>query len=433
MKWLTSFLIAVLTGVLGLVSAGFVASAYASWYHVSQREGAAGFFVIGLALLGGIAGFLIGLITSRLIGGSSFWKALGGASGMVLGSAGLAALMCYWLADIPPTIDSDELMLEVEIRLPAGHAKPEAAEPQLTLGSVVNHTQRASQTGELKINEARLENGRWIIPGEVLLFTSRGLRSMSAQLGDEEIAGFLVPLPARPDKQSEQWSEWGPRPPAGAPPWPDTKSSYRFRVRRIPPPPPPPTMEEYEAQQEVEAQAKFESIAPDAPIGVWIPYTHAGMNESRRAAALHHITSRPGFISEMNALLIEPDTRQAADALTLIGRLENPSAELIPGVTAAGRDIIARQRKFNASTPEQDPSYEGAADVAVRFSAWLSAVKALRDPSRGDFIPELREILELSRLRTDSQVMRSDVRRVASYYLKLWAGVEPLPDDPPPR
>ena len=29
--------------------------------------------------------------------------------------------------------------------------------------------------------------------------------------------------------------------------------------------------------------------------------------------------------------------------------------------------------------------------------------------------------------------MQQDVRRVASYYLKTWVGVEPLPGDPPPR
>jgi len=29
--------------------------------------------------------------------------------------------------------------------------------------------------------------------------------------------------------------------------------------------------------------------------------------------------------------------------------------------------------------------------------------------------------------------MQQDIRRVSSFYLKEWAGVEPLPGDPPPK
>ena len=88
---------------------------------------------------------------------------------------------------------------------------------------------------------------------------------------------------------------------------------------------------------------------------------------------------------------------------------------------------------MNATTTQQDPSCLGAADVAVRFSAWMVAVRTLREKSGGDFTPELRTILELSRVRNDSIVMRGDVLRVASYYMQQWAGLTPLPTDPNPR
>lgn len=71
--------------------------------------------------------------------------------------------------------------------------------------------------------------------------------------------------------------------------------------------------------------------------------------------------------------------------------------------------------------------------MSVRFSAWMEAVRALREKAGGDFTPELRPILELSRVRPDSHAMRGDVCRVASYYMKQWANLEPLPGDPPPR
>ncbi|MFO1498310.1 MAG: hypothetical protein U1G07_07965 [Verrucomicrobiota bacterium] len=88
---------------------------------------------------------------------------------------------------------------------------------------------------------------------------------------------------------------------------------------------------------------------------------------------------------------------------------------------------------MNATTVEQDPSYQAAADIAVRFSAWMSAVRHLRATAGGDFTTELRSMLELSRVREDSLVMRQDVRRVASYYMHEWTGLAPLPSDPKPR
>jgi hypothetical protein len=60
MNWLASIVIALLTGALGLVCAGIVASAWARWYHVSNFEGAAGYFVASTALLGGVVGVVLG-------------------------------------------------------------------------------------------------------------------------------------------------------------------------------------------------------------------------------------------------------------------------------------------------------------------------------------------------------------------------------------
>jgi hypothetical protein len=237
-------------------------------------------------------------------------------------------------------------------------------------------------------------------------------------------------LPGRPDPDHEQWSDWGPQPRGDQPPWPDSQPSYRFRVQRILPPASQPSEPDI---REAEAQAQFDAIPADAPLGVWLPYTQPGLNERRAAAAMQHITARPGLVRELIPLMLAPDPQQAALALGLVGQLPQPSADLIPGVDAAARDIIARMKKFNAAPPGDDPSYEGAADAGVRFSGWLAAVRALREKAGADFIPELQEVLELSRMRTDSRVMEQSVRRVASYYLQAWAGVAPHPDDPPPR
>jgi hypothetical protein len=60
----------------------------------------------------------------------------------------------------------------------------------------------------------------------------------------------------------------------------------------------------------------------------------------------------------------------------------------------------------------------------------MVAARALQGKDGVDLTPELRTILELARVRQDSYLMRQDVVRVASYYLRQWAGLAPLPTDP---
>ncbi len=438
MSWAASFLIAFITGVFGVVVSGVVADAYTNWYHIPSRDGTASYLVVAIAVLGGLVSSLLGLIIANVVAWNanpSFLKAAIISWVAVLLVNGFVALVLYLFADIPPRIDGDRLRLEIEIRLPMDQqiAPNELqGDAEFVLGSVVNQTQRAFKTGELKISQLRHENGRWIVPAEVLLFTSRGLRSISARIGEESLAEFIVPLPAYPDKQYESWSDWLPKPPDGQPPWPETNSSYRFRVQRIAPPPPPPTKEEQAAWQDAIQQAAFDANLPDAPILAWLPYTGEWENPKRRDVAIERIVRREEFVSELRDLMLDPDPRHAEAALRFVGVLQNPDPALVPAVTSVGRDIIARIERVNETTPDQDPDYDGPADIAIRFSAWMVAVRALREKVEADFIVEIQEILILSRIRTDSRAMQ-DVRRVASYYMKTWAGVEPLPGDPPPN
>src|SRR5262245_37587132 len=116
MSWISSIFVSILSGISGLVLAGVIASACVSWYHVTSREGAAGYFVLFTGLGGGVAGLFVGLATARIIAGSSgpgFGKELGGALGMVLAIAAVSVALCRLLADVPPKIDGQELNLEV--------------------------------------------------------------------------------------------------------------------------------------------------------------------------------------------------------------------------------------------------------------------------------------------------------------------------------
>lgn len=439
MTWLVSFIVSLLSGVAGLLLAGLISNACVSWYSVSSREGAAGYFVIFTAIGGGIAGFIIGMITARIVVanyGAGFPKELGAALGVVLFISGVAALLCRLLADVPPTIDGQELTLEVEFRFPASTnaATPPTADGEWTfqLASLAGYTQRNSDTGKVVTDKARLENGRWIVPTEALLFTERGKRSVGLyRSGTKEVFGFLLPLPRRPGRTFLEWSDWIPRQQSDGQPWPADKMSCRFRLQKVPLPPPPQSHEEWEAEQAAEKEAEFVAIPADAPVQSWFPYIAYEQPQTERARQI--IASRTNLAPELGKLALGEDAQLANAALRCMSELPNPTAEFVASVETAGRDIAERIRKVNATTVEQDPSYEGAAEVSIRFNGWMEAARQLRDKCNGDFTTELKPILELSRIRTDSYVMRADVCRVASYYLHQWAGIAPLPTDPKPR
>jgi hypothetical protein len=240
MTWLVSILVAFICGMLGLFLGGFIANSCVSWYQVSSREGASGFFVVFIALGGGIAGLILGFITARLIAwnfGPGFGREFLGAMAAVLFVSGVSALICRVLADIPPTLDGHELTLEVEFRFPNtfGSNRPPTSEGdwQFTFASLSGQARRTYRDGIIQTAAARHENGQWIVPTQVELFTERGGRSVTLALRDAtEVMGFLLPLPPRPNAAFEQWSDWLPRQQANGHSWPPDKMSCRFRVQK---------------------------------------------------------------------------------------------------------------------------------------------------------------------------------------------------------
>jgi len=239
MPWLLYFLASLPAAATGLMCGGFAGARCVRWYRISSFEGGSGYFVVFMALLGAAAGLLTGLVTAGLMkpeGAAAHWATAGLAAAALLAVAAVIVAGCRLLADIPPQLDGRELRLGVEIKLPAGMAPPPAGERsdcELTLHSVVRRTARKSQSGKWLPEQARQEDGRWIVPGSAFLFTGRGQRSLSVRLHGEHVIGYLIPLPARPGRKFLEWSEWGPRPRPPQPPWPETKPCYRFRIQPV--------------------------------------------------------------------------------------------------------------------------------------------------------------------------------------------------------
>lgn len=431
--------VALLSGLAAMFLAGWISNSCVSWYHISSREGMSGYFVIFNALGGGLAGLIMGFITARVVAanfGAGFLKELGAALGVLLVLAAGVALTARLLADVPPKLDGQELTLEVEFRFPNTTSTNQSplSEGEWTsrLVALSGRTARTWRTGAIQTNEVRLVDGRWILPVETWLFTERGRRSIDlSRTGAKEGFAFLLPIPHRPGAELLEWSDWLPRQQADGQPWPADKMSCRFRLKKVPLPEPPVSRETWEAQEAARKEAEFAAIPADAPVQSWFRYLTHDQPQTERARQL--IAARPDLPRELGALALGEDAELAGAALRCIAQLPAPTAEFVASVQVAGRDLAERIRKFNATSVEADPSYQGAADVSLRFSGWMAAVRTLRTKVGGDFTPELQTILELSRARPDSIAMRQDVCRVASFYLHAWAGIAPLPDDPKPR
>lgn len=239
MSWVVSLFVAGITGVVGLFGAGLVAALIVDWYRISSFEGGSGFFVVFAALFGGMAASVIGLIAARVTAarpGPAFAKGLAHAVGttviILIAVAGAARL----LADIPPRIDGETLLLHVELRSPAGDTTDLAAlagTPYVRLGALapLSSRQRASAQGPLWIEDLRREDGRWIVPGAVEIFTSRGKKVLDVGVGDRVLGAFLIPLRGSPSRADLEWTPWYPQAPAGEPPLPD-QFGFRYRVAR---------------------------------------------------------------------------------------------------------------------------------------------------------------------------------------------------------
>ncbi|HSR91576.1 MAG TPA: hypothetical protein VLK88_09730, partial [Gemmatimonadales bacterium] len=131
MSWPASIFSALLTGLLALFVGGFIAAMAVDWYHISGREGESGYFVAGIAILSFGAGVLIGLITARMVAGGAhaqFLRALGISLGVVIGIGGLSLGLTRALADVPPEIDGEPLLLAVEVRWPEGRKEAPKSE-----------------------------------------------------------------------------------------------------------------------------------------------------------------------------------------------------------------------------------------------------------------------------------------------------------------
>ncbi len=235
MTWLSSIFVAVLTAAVSCVASFLVASLAVGWYRISSFEGGSSYWVISIALGGLIAGLILGLIVARVVAAGaqpSVLKALGFSLLLVLGINGAVGAVSRVLADVPPTLGGEELMLLVELRWPASQQTSPALDTiphRVELRALAGNTLRVSKAGPLWMEDARREDGRWVVPGAVEVFTERGTRVFTVEPKLGAMQGFTVPLDARPGAKYLAWSAWMPSESAGVSQF-TGGMTYRFKV-----------------------------------------------------------------------------------------------------------------------------------------------------------------------------------------------------------
>ncbi len=241
MNWAVTLFSAVAGGLLGTVGMFAIGQACVKWYKITSFEGYSGYFVVGLALLGGIVGCVLSIVAARLGYawiGTQWYSQLGSALAAVLLALALTYGYAYLGVDRVPELDGQPIMVRWEIRLPAEGTDKYAptGDPsewlddqwQLQLVSVVNHQPRGSEQATFHRESVRYEDGQCILATSVPLFTSRGEFCVNLSLGARD-DGFWPGLRYSSHPNSFQWSPWQ-RTNKGLK-QPDDRSAVMFRFK----------------------------------------------------------------------------------------------------------------------------------------------------------------------------------------------------------
>ncbi|MDP3072327.1 MAG: hypothetical protein Q8N18_18695 [Opitutaceae bacterium] len=393
MTWTSSLFISFLCGALGLVGGGFIMNLCVDWYRVSSFEGKSGFAVVGVALLGGIAGALIGLGAARWVAAGAdpgFLKGLGYGSGAVLTVALVALGLCRLGADLSPEMNGRPLELAIEVRCPRGFTIPQPDDYGAKAGVYLPGGRRLERE-ELHPSKARTEDGHLIVPATVPLTTSSGRKFLQVRFNAEHDLLFHLPLRSQPQAADLEWSKWIESGwDAGKPePAQEAKFSARYRVQIVAPDSPAP-------DPAVVLAERFTQISPEAPLPVWLPFMFDNAPEDRVAAVVAVVERRQ---DELADLIRTGDTTQREQALGACEHLQQPGPAVKEALLAEARLIAEGIRESNAMTAD-DPQFPAALMILrSRFTRWKQAWWVVQQRLGLDGRPPVKEIHDLASVR----------------------------------
>lgn len=197
------------SAVVGAILVGLLADQCVRWYGISSVEGESGYFVVLLALLGAVAGFVIGAAsgwraTKR---GGGLLSGLGKALAIDVGLVALATGLAYAAADHAPEVDGRGFVIEVELLTPEGPLPLDDSGfwPSMAIMALDGET---SSYAVFEYDTALPSDGRWLIATELPLNTSVAQKRVYVKWSETEALYFPLPVARRPAEPDFEWSDW---------------------------------------------------------------------------------------------------------------------------------------------------------------------------------------------------------------------------------
>lgn len=398
MSWGTTIGVAFLTGIAGAASAGYLTYLCIVWYRLRTHDGGELAYYLVFVPLGLVAGFTIGALITRRASG--FWAGQGVSLALVVGLCAVIGLFARMYGEVAPELDGDRLMLQVELKYPRGWQPDNEARRaegrSCRLQPIGPGARMApSMQGSVDWKKADQVEGQWIVPCEVLLFSSRQNRLVAVTLGKTWVE-FNLRLPPNPPKENMEWSPWikeGFSQETGQPPV--TDYAYRCRVKRV-----SEIRDEAAAAQSAfwqEREKAAEAIPADAPVALWLPlfedpdgspadYRWGGADRMERKALASHVL-------ELAPLLASNDRTVKRQAVFALGSLQETPQPLVEPLLAAGRLTIEliKEARGRAGTPD-DPDLEAERKALQYFGMWSTAMSHAGPAAAPKFRPILEEI-----------------------------------------
>ncbi len=447
MTWLLSLVHAALGAAAGFFGMAGIASLWVRWFRVSTGQSNAGYYVFFLAIAGGMVGAIAGLVASRFAvegSNSNFVRGLGYVAATAAVALSITLAVSWLLADLPPTIDGRQLLIEVEIRTPPVTPLVEKAgfEPGVSL---FNDKRKTYGFNTGLGSSVRVEGDRRVVTTRVELGSSAATRWLYVAWSEGCQFDVKLQLPGKPTKAQFEWGEWQTEtvisPSNGwEKPGVDLNFAVRYRVVFEPERPKPPTAAEREAQESADSareeatqREQLAAIPTGAPIRQFEEFTQYQFPQAIKTEAFRRMRESAHFAEEYTSAVMHANSDTAAQWMRFAKEFPGDRAPVIEAIRLAGADLAKRIDSLSRKTKQTEDGGDPTYDALARFGGFFYATFALREAGVGDFTPELRAILVAARTKQNIPGVRSDIVRVASYYLQQWAGDKPAADDPPPK
>ena len=237
MRSLVGLLWALGGGIAGLIAGLIGAAVFAAATHMTSREGASGYFVVSIGLVGALIGLIVGLVVygrSAPAGQAAAHMGFGALGFVALVAAVAVSLWAFMqLREAPLEYNGAMANLELELRIKSADLPASPSDGWL---SVEIQTAKTRPEGTVLWSRKRVEGEYTIIPVVQGPLYRSGGRVIVVRVGEEQVEVFSPPMKRTPDPKAD-WTEWyRPRvvdPPFGVvpPTPPKSKLELRYRVR----------------------------------------------------------------------------------------------------------------------------------------------------------------------------------------------------------